>query len=233
MARRKEEWKVYKNVFDNFTLRTLEKLRSEGHYDELLSPVSIGKEGNVFTASKGDSLVVVKIYRLENCDFNKLYDYIKFDVRFLALKKQRRKVIFAWTQREFRNLFKSREGNVSVPKPISHKNNVLIEEYIGGEMPAPQLRKLLPVDAKKFYKKVILNMKKLHKAGLVHGDLSEFNILNDNESPVFIDFSQCTVLESTNAKDLFYRDIKNIVRFFSKLGVECTEEELKKYLLKK
>jgi RIO kinase 1 len=234
MSSDKEKWKTYKNVFDNFAILSLEKLRSEGHYDEMKSPISIGKEANIFTATKGDETVLVKIYRLETCDFNRLYDYIKDDVRFLSLKKNKRKILLAWTQREFRNLFKARQGNVSVPKPIAYKNNILIEEFIGHDgQPSPQLRKLLPDDPEDFYKKTIENMRKLHKTGLVHGDLSEYNILNHDNTPVLIDFSQCTLLESANSRMLFDRDIKNIVRVFSKMGVKCSEEELKKYLLKK
>ena len=50
----------------------------------------------------------------------------------------------------------------------------------------------------------------------MHGDLSHFNILNNNEEPVFIDFSQGTVTQNNHAKELLERDIKNIVNFFNK-----------------
>ena len=92
----KEKFKVYKNVFDEFTLRTLFHLESKGHFlEEGLVPISIGKESNVFWGQGKAGEVVLKIYRLETCDFNRLYDYIKYDPRFLKLKKQRRKVILA------------------------------------------------------------------------------------------------------------------------------------------
>ena len=101
----KEEWKTYQNVFDNFTYRVLDRMISQGHFEGLVGPVSIGKEANVFSAEAADgSLVIVKIYRLEACDFNRMYDYIKNDPRFVGLKRQRRKVIFSWVQREYRNL---------------------------------------------------------------------------------------------------------------------------------
>ena len=101
MARKwKEEWKVYENVFDNYTYRNLFKLQSKGYFESLLSPISVGKEANVFSAiTKDQKLVIVKIYRLQTCNFNKMYDYIKLDPRYEHLKKQRRKIIFAWTQR--------------------------------------------------------------------------------------------------------------------------------------
>ena len=74
-------------------------------------------------------------------------------------------------------------------------------------------------------------MKKLHKTRLVHGHLSEFNILNNNENPIFIDFSQCTTLNSGNAMELFDRDIKNIVRFYKKLKIELDEDKINDTLL--
>ncbi len=217
------------NVFDRFTERLLFKLMSQGHFDGLIGPLFMGKEANVFAAKKGDGKVIVKIYRLETCDFNKMYDYLKYDPRFHGLKKKKRLTIFAWTQREYRNLLKARQAGVRVPKPIAASYNVLVEEFIGHKEPALKLKDLPPKNKNKFYKQVIENMKKLHKAGLVHGDLSEFNILNHDDSPVLIDFSQASVKESHQFKELLERDCKNIARFFSKLGVKTDKEKIKKF----
>ena len=225
----REEWKVWGNVFDNFTIRTLFELSSKGHFTNLQSPVSVGKESNVFTAKTSDGrIIIAKIYRLESCDFNRMYDYIRFDPRFMNLKRQRRKVIFSWVQREFRNLMKARELNVRVPMPIVFKNNVMLEEFIGDEKPAPKLKDLYPKNKKEFFEKVIKNMKALYKGKFVHADLSEFNILNYNDNPVFIDFSTCPPLNNSMAQEYFTRDIKNIARFFNKIGFKTSEEEIKK-----
>jgi RIO kinase 1 len=108
--KQREEWKVYKNVLSKFTIDTLFKLISQGHFEGLESPVSIGKEANIFSAvTKENQRVIVKIYRLENCNFNKMYQYIAADPRYVHLKKSRRDVIFSWCQREYRNLLKARE----------------------------------------------------------------------------------------------------------------------------
>ncbi|MCK4669557.1 MAG: serine protein kinase RIO [Nanoarchaeota archaeon] len=227
----KEEWKVFENVFDQFTIRTLQSLSGKGHFDGLKSPISLGKEANVFTAEKGDDLVCVKIYRLESTNFNAMYKYIRNDLRFEGLSHQRRKIIFAWCQREYRNMMLVREAGVNCPKPIAFANNVLLMEFIGDEMPAPMLKDAPPRDVKKFYDAVIDNMKKTKKAGLAHGDLSEYNILNHNEEPVFIDFSHGTLLKSPNADELLERDVKNICRYFKKLGLDVTEEKIKKSLV--
>src|SRR3989338_637573 len=98
----KEKFKTYKGVFDNKTLRVIFKLESEGYFDELRSPVSVGKESNIFTAVKKDgTYVIVKIYRINNADFKRMYKYIGPDSRFKGLSNQRRKVIGAWAQREY------------------------------------------------------------------------------------------------------------------------------------
>ncbi len=229
MAITKEKFKTYKNVFDEYTNRLVFKLSSEGFFDELRSPIAIGKESNVFSAeTKEGKLIIVKIYRVNSCDFNKMFDYIKNDLRYENLKNQKRKVIFSWVQREYRNLMIAREAGVSVPLPLANKDSVLVLEMVGKDSPAPKLKDEHPANPKKFMDKVVLYMKKLHQAGLVHGDLSEFNILNYDEEPYFIDFSQSTVIKSRNYNELLERDVKNICRFFKKLGIKPNEEEVMK-----
>lgn len=221
MARNKEEWKVYKNVFSEFSLRSIFKLSSEGHFEEIESPLSIGKEANIFSArTKEGGKVIVKIYRLENCNFNKMYEYIAADTRYISPKKQKRSIVFAWTQREFKNLMIAREV-IRVPTPITFKNNILVMEMIGA--PAPMLKDQAPENPPEFLHKIVKNIVLLKERGLIHGDLSEFNILNYQEEPVFIDFSQSTLKDSSKAKELYDRDLNNIRRFFRKM---MKEEEI-------
>jgi len=225
----KEKFRTYHTVFDNFTNRNLFKLMSEGFIDGLESPIAIGKESNVFSAKKGDKRVIVKIYRLETCDFNKMYSYIRVDPRYEHLKRSRREVIFAWAQREYRNLLKSREAGVKVPIAITRKFNILVLEMIGD--PAPKLKDAIPKNPKKFLDEIVKNMKKLHKAGLVHADLSQFNILNDNEKPVLIDFSQTSPIAAPNSEEYIDRDVRNVANFFSKIGLKVDKEEIKKKIM--
>lgn len=233
--REKEKFKVMHSVFDEFTNRTIFNLISRGYFEGLESPISIGKEANIFSAkTKSGSRVMIKIYRLETCDFNRMYDYLKVDPRFDNLKSKKRKVILAWVQREYRNLLKAREANVRVPTPIAILNNVLVLEFIGsgGEI-APRLKDKKPKAPRKFLKDIVSQMRKLYKAGLVHADLSSFNILNFNENPVFIDFSQCTTLKNPYIEEYLVRDIKNIASFFIKLGLKVDEKSIKDEILKK
>ncbi len=224
----KEEWKIYGNVFDNYTNRLLFKLSSQGYFDELKSPISIGKEANVFSAvKKNGKLVCVKIYRLESCNFNKMFDYIKADPRYMELKKQRRKIIFSWVQREYRNLMKVREIGVRVPTPIAINDHVLVMEFIGDKTAAPMLKDKHPKNPKKFVNDIIKYMRMMYKkAGIVHADLSDFNILNFNDKPVLIDMSQSTTVKNFEADELLKRDIKNLARLANKMGVELDKEKV-------
>ncbi len=232
----KDKFKIYKNVFDEFTLKTLFKLSSQDHFDELMSPVRIGKESNIFLAeTKHNEYVIVKIYRLHSCNFNQMFSYIRTDPRFLNLKNQRRLVIFKWVQREYRNLLLARE-KINVPKPITFLNNIIVMESIGNNKPAPQLKDDLPKDIKGFSQAILDSVKKLASLGLIHADLSEFNILNYKQKPYFIDFSQGTSIKDPNALKYLRRDLINISRFFKKHKViidgEREFQEIKKEIIK-
>ncbi len=226
----REKFKTFENVFDEFTLAVIFKL---GKYfdEETLSPVNIGKEANVFSAKAkvGDKpKVAIKIHRLEASDFNNMYYYILADPRFTALKKRRREIVFAWAQREYRNLMAAREAGVRAPLPIAFQKNVIVMEFIGNETAAPEVKDAIPEDPNEFFETVIDYMRKYYKAGLVHGDLSKFNILNYQERPVFIDFSQSTPLKNPNSGELLRRDVFNVCDFFRRLGVKCDVETLLK-----
>jgi RIO kinase 1 len=158
-----------------------------------------------------------------------MYDYIKEDARYINIKGKKRKIIFNWVQREYRNLLKAKKAKVNVPIPLCFKNNILVLEFIGKkDKIAPRLTVEKPKNAKRFFDKIIDNIKKLYKAGLVHADLSAFNILNDNEEPVFIDFSQATTLNSSSAQEYLERDVRNICTFFEKLGLKLDKEKILK-----
>lgn len=236
MARKKnkEEWKTFGNVFDQFTLRQLHYLENQGYYEELTQTIQVGKEANVFLGkNENEENVAVKIYRLENCNFNKMQQYIASDPRFPSIRPQKRDIIFAWVQREYRNLLVSRQAGVRVPTPIINRQNVLLEEFIGeGNVPALQLKDVVfeeKEEVEDCFNEIIKQMKILwEKAKLVHGDLSEFNILYHENKPVFIDFSQATSVNDYHAREYLERDLKNVCRFFRKFGMKVEESDFLK-----
>lgn len=236
MARRarqsREGFKIRHNVFDEFTNRTIYKLITEGYIEGLESPLFIGKESNVFTAlTRQGERRIVKIYRLESCDFNRMYDYIKADPRYANIRKRRRNTVFAWVQREYRNLMIAREHGIPVPLPYAFMNNVLVLECISsGDHIAPKLKDAPPRHPKRFFTRIVEGMRKLHKAGLVHADLSPFNILNRDEQPVFIDFSQATEYDTQGGEAYLQRDVRNVCAFFRPLGVDADEAKVRKLI---
>jgi len=229
MAKSGEKFKTEHGVFDDFTSKTIFKLASDGHFEGLQTPLSVGKESNVFAARRRDgSYVVVKIYRLENCDFNRMYDYIASDPRFMGLLKRRRLVIFAWAKREYRNLLLAREARVAAPKPLAFRGNVLVEELVGDDCAALRLANKRPENAKHFFSLLLTELKKLYSYNLTHGDLSQFNILNFNEKPVLIDFSHSTTKENPRFEELFERDVRIVCNYFNKVGLSLRISEVLK-----
>ena len=223
VRRSREEWKIYGNVFDKFTVNVLRKLEARKLFAELASAIAMGKEANIFTATprKGKDQVIVKIYRLENCNFKKMYDYLKHDPRYMHTKPSKRFVVFAWCQREYRNLLAAKEAGLDCPTPLAFKDNVLVMSLVGEKgLPAKQLKDLAPNNPERFAKLVLKDVKKLWKKGLVHGDLSSFNILLHKQKPWFIDFSQSSPTNAPNAKELLERDLKNVESYFKKVGVD-------------
>ncbi len=220
----REKFKTFEDVFDQFTLRNIFRLVSQNHFEEdTLSPVSIGKEANIFSAIKGDAKVAVKIHRLETSDFNRMYFYIKDDPRFSHLKRKRREIIFAWAQREYRNLLAARDAGVSVPLPITFMKNIIVMEFIGDVAAAPKLKDKPPKTPAGFFRETVTNISRFYARGFVHGDLSKFNILNFRERPVFIDFSHATPSRNPHFEELLERDVKNTCDYFRKLGMRVTD----------
>ena len=225
----REKFKTYGNVFDEHTINLLFKLSTQGYFEELASAVSMGKEANIFTAIRKDgSHIIVKIYRLENCNFNEMFNYIKTDPRYAHLKGKKRKIIFEWVKREFRNLTKSRDAGVRVPTPIFFKDNVILMSLVGEQDDvAPQAKNVAVDDPEEFVNDLLNQMKIMYqKAKLVHADLSMYNILVHDQKPVLIDMSQTTAFDDPHAREYLIRDIKNVAFFARRAGIDLDVEEV-------
>ncbi len=212
---------AYENVFDQSTLRAVFKMSGQGFFDNIEGPISTGKESNVFLVKLGEEKRVAKIYRTNDAAFKKMHEYMKSDPRFSGMKGTNLTIVYLWAKKEFRNLMRAREKEVNAPMPFSVFKNILIMEYYD----APLLIKQPPNDPKKFYEKLIKEVIKLKTAGLVHTDISEYNILNNNEEPVLIDFSHALDLRYPNVQRYLIRDIHNIVTYFNKFGLKLDEKK--------
>jgi RIO kinase 1 len=227
-SRTGDERQTMDEVFDKDTMMAIYKLMTDGVVDTIEYPVSTGKEGNVFAAkdAKG-KLVALKIYRTSNATFNRIARYIEGDKRFRGIAGSRRKVIMAWAMKEFRNLQRLEDAGVKVPSPIRFHRNMVVMKYIGTKLgPAPLLREVPLDDPEAVYYKVLEYMRLAYQeAGLVHADLSEYNILYYRRQPVIIDVGQAVLTDHVNAKDFLYRDIDNINRFFRSRDVNIKDRE--------
>jgi RIO kinase 1 len=143
------------------------------------------------------------------------------------------------------------EAGVRVPTPLACDRNVLIMEFIGRDgIAAPRLRDVPAemlaeaIGLEELFQQIVVAMKRLYtKAGLVHADLSEFNILLTGYverelassveagaaldlAPVLIDMGQATLLDHPNARPFLLRDAQNMSTYFAKLGLAHSEEEI-------
>jgi RIO kinase 1 len=220
-VKEKEEFKIFKEVFDTATMKTIAKLASDGYIDYMLGIISTGKEANVYLAKDpaGNSLAV-KVYRMETSEFQHMYKYIQGDRRFESAKRQKRDIVLIWAKKEFKNLETANSIGVRVPKPIIVSRNVLLMEFIGeGEIAAPIAKDKPPREPKIWLQKILNSIKALYqKASLIHGDLSEYNLLNLREEPVLIDIGQGVPADHPIADELLRKDIENTVKWFKKLG---------------
>ncbi|MFP4190313.1 MAG: RIO1 family regulatory kinase/ATPase, partial [Candidatus Woesearchaeota archaeon] len=125
---------------------------------------------------------------------------------------------------------------VDVPTPLELLDNILVLEFIGDKETAPPLKDIAIKSMHRKDKEGLLlaiadNMRKMHEGGIVHGDLSSFNILIHNNKPILIDFSQSTLKNNIQYKELLERDIKNVSSFFKRNGLEDAEETLRNKIL--
>jgi RIO kinase 1 len=211
--------KTQDEVFDRSTLHVLEKLISDRIIDILDFPISTGKEGNVFRGVTSDKkFVAVKIYRISTSTFKHISSYIIGDPRFKSVHRTRRDIIYAWTKKEFKNLERLSKAGVRSPKPIISIKNVLVMEYIGdSERPAPHLKDIIVKNPEEIFNTIIDFISKMYnRAGLVHGDISAFNILIHENKPYLIDLGPGVLIEHPNAPDFLKRDIHNLIRYFKK-----------------
>lgn len=220
--------KTLDEVFDESTLLILYKLISNGLLETIDYPVSTGKEANVFHATaRGGGSLAVKIFRVNTATFRSFMTYIHGDPRFQSVRQQRRDIVYAWTQKEYKNLQRMQQAEVRVPNALAYHSNVLVMDFIGDQgTPAPLVKDRPPSDPRAAYEDVCENYRRMYRgASLVHGDLSEFNILNLNEELFIIDVAQSVLTRHPMRDELLTRDAKNLTRWFRKLGVKTTPEE--------
>lgn len=218
----RKDFKVFGSVFGRKTLLALYRLINKGVFDRMYGELFSGKEANIFFAECDGEPLILKIYRIETADFNNMLPYVAGDPRF-DVPKNKRKMVYEWTGKEYKNLMRFSNAGVRVPRPIAFHDNILAMEFVGDNAPAPTVRVMPPKKPQEFYDALVTDISLgLEKARLVHADLSEYNVLNFGV-PVIIDCGQAVDRRHPRAKEFFERDVKNINSFFKK---RCLTREI-------
>jgi len=232
--KRSEDYEALEEVFDKPTLMSLYKLMVRGSIGEMYGAVKAGKESRLFWARTPDGRdIAVKIYLTTTSEFKRgRLIYMEGDPRFEGLLgRSTRALVYAWARKEFRNLKRARAAGVRVPEPIDIEKNILVMEFIGASgVPAPLMKEVELEDPEGVFWKLIDYVRRLYQnAELVHGDLSEYNVMIWEDEPVLFDLSQAVTLDHPMAEYFLQRDLRNLLRYFSKLGlpVPSLEEVLK------
>lgn len=232
--KRSEDYQVLEEVFDKSTLMTIYGLLNKGVIDEIHGVVKAGKEARIYwgTDREGKELAI-KIYLTVASEFKKgKLRYILGDPRFTHIKRETRSIVFAWALKEFKNLKLALKAKVKVPKPFVVKKNVLVMQFIGKNgIPAPNLKELPPKNPERIYNELLAYVRKLYqKSKLIHGDISEYNIMVWRGRPVIFDMAQAVLLSHPMATTFLKRDLQNLHRYFKKQGVKVlsTDEAYRK-----
>ncbi|KAF9463057.1 RIO1 family-domain-containing protein [Collybia nuda] len=216
-------------VLDPRTRIILFKMIGRGLIHEVNGCVSTGKEANVYHALTSDSKhLALKIYKTSILVFKDRDKYVTGEYRFRRGYSRRnpRKMVRLWAEKEMRNLKRLMSAGILCPDPIEVRENVLVMGFVGDEegWASPRLKdaQLSTSECAGLYTELVLVIRKMfHQCKLVHADLSEYNILYHEGHLWIIDVSQSVEHDHPSAFDFLRNDIKNVEEFFGRLGVTC------------
>jgi RIO kinase 1 len=206
----------------------LEPLLDYGVLDDVLRPLMSGKEAQVYLVVSGGKVCVAKVYKAaQNRSFKNRAEYTEGratrnsrDQRAMGKRSKhgRAQDEAAWRSTEVDMIHRLYAAGVRVPIPHHYVEGVLLMELVCDREgnPAPRLGDLhfTPEQAKLLYDRLIVEVQRMLCAGVVHGDLSDFNVLVSGDGPVIIDFPQSVdTARNPNARKLLVRDVENLHNF--------------------
>ena len=217
------------------TPKRLQPLIEDGLIDEVISQLMSGKEATVFMVRCGSEIRCAKVYKdAGKRSFKQAVQYregrkVRNSRQARAMAKGskygREEQESLWHNAEVDALYKLAQANVRVPKPYGCIDGVLLMELItdaDGDV-APRLNdvKLTQAEALAHHSQVIRDVVRMLCAGLVHGDLSEFNVLVDQDGPVIIDLPQAVdAVANNHAEWMLERDINNMRDYYGQFAPE-------------
>ena len=217
------------------TPKRLQPLVDDGLIDEVLMQLMSGKEAQVYIVRCGDDTRCAKVFKeAKQRSFKQAVQYQegrkeRNSRRARAMAKKTRygqkEQEQAWLTAEVDALYRLAAAEVRVPKPYGFVDGVLLMEMITdaeGDV-APRLDDvtLTEEQALRYHAKVIQDVVRMLCAGLIHGDLSEFNVLVDADVPVIIDLPQAVDAAGNNsAAAMLERDVNNMRAYFGRFAPE-------------
>lgn len=217
------------------TPKSLEILITEGFIEEVLHPLKSGKEADVFVVQSEGIVCCAKVYKeAQKRSFHTQATYqegrkVKNSRQARAMKKKsqygRKQQEEVWQNTEVDALYRLDAAGVRVPKPYNFIEGILLMELIADEhgSAAPRLNdiEMSSEQAIEYHGLLIKEVVRMLCAGMVHGDLSEFNILIDTQGPVIIDLPQAVdAAANNNAARMLERDVNNLAAYFGKFAPE-------------
>lgn len=222
------------------TPRGLEPLIQEGVIDAVVRPLKSGKEASVYLVACGAVQRCAKVYKDANHrGFQKLAQYQEGrkargsrDERAMGKRSRhgRKQQEEEWKNAEVDALYRLAAAGVRVPQPLGYFSGVLLMEMIADEHgdPAPRLNEvsLTADEARTHHRFMIRQIVLMLCAGLIHGDLSEYNVLLDPIGPVVIDLPQAVDASVNNsAYAMLERDVGNMRAYFAQFAPELAQTQ--------
>jgi RIO kinase 1 len=220
--------------------KRLEPLLEDGLIDGVVRQLTSGKEAMVFVVTCGDEVRCAKVYKEANKRaFRQSVDYT--ENRKVRNSRQARAMAkgtrygreaqeAAWQNAEVDALFRLAAAGVRVPTPFNFHEGVLLMELVTGhdDLAAPRLADVAfdAVEAREHHRFLLGQVVRMLHAGVIHGDLSEFNILIGREGPVIIDLPQAVDAAGNNhARRMLERDVANLRNYFGRFAPELLDTE--------
>ncbi|MEC4746958.1 PA4780 family RIO1-like protein kinase [Methylomicrobium sp. Wu6] len=229
------------------TPKTLEPLVEAGLIDEVMRPLKSGKEAAVYVVVSEGQVRCAKVYKeAGKRGFHKQAQYTegrktRNSRQARAMQKNTRygqqQQEALWQNAEVDALYRLADAGIRVPKPHNFIEGVLLMELITDEdgNAAPRLNdlELSREQALEFHQMLIREVVKMLCAGIIHGDLSEYNILVDSHGPVIIDLPQAVdAAANNNAARMLERDVNNLATYFGQFAPELLETHYGKEIWK-
>ena len=217
------------------TPKRIEPLIQDGLVDEVMRQLMSGKEAKVYVVRCGDEIRCAKVYKeADQRSFRQSVDYtegrkVKNSRRARAIEKGtkygRKAQEEAWQSAEVDALYRLAAAGVRVPTPYNFLEGVLLMELVtdADGAAAPRLNDLVltPELAREYHRFLITQVVRMLCAGIVHGDLSEYNVLVGSDGPVIIDLPQAVdAASNNNAFNMLERDVNNLATYFGQFAPE-------------